>query len=216
MYGKMLYQPLIRSVIEDGADIDPTLAHWVQSLRQMAGSQGKTTFQRRQFAKFVKAMQCWFRDGNVPRLPQFHVARVNAWRVFTVMYPQSIQMYQAVIRYSQIYSDIMFASAMLPMLANASNRNVSGTARDVINLLKSRRDDFSNYAYRRELLRSPAEAGDHNSLVAVTDLVTRPESRRLELTFLSNYGWTLELLEVNLFRKLQQPTLRDERPPIFL
>ena len=199
-----------RGLITGELECDNQLKNWIETIRKRAGPLAATGFQRRQFGHFVKAMNNWHDKNDLAILPAFRAPEVGAWRAFSVMYPQSLEMYKAVILKSNNPGHIMFASAMLPLLALTTDRAVSAKAWDIIRLLKNRFKDFSDYGFQRELLRSPAEAGEPTALASVVDLVTRKESRRLELNFLDRYGWKQDLLESNLVRKLNQPLLRDE------
>jgi hypothetical protein len=95
------------------------------------------------------------------------------------------------------------------MLALSADSRVEREARDALRILAERGQDFRSYEVRRELLRSPAEAGDHASLERAISLITREGAAGVESHFLSSYGWTPDRVEGNINRKLGNPTYRD-------
>lgn len=200
---------IVRRLLETGTVNDGLLQEWLRMARIQAPGPCATSFQRRHLLRFVRAFEQWSAEQIPVRLPRFHVAEVGAWRAFVSMFPQSIGMMSCVVCHSRIASDIMFAASMLPIFAIGSQRLVQLDACKAIRMLVARSNEFPSYAYRRELLRAPAEAGDAQAVQKVTDFVTRVESRRAEHEFLSRYGWPAEMLEANLERKLNRPTLRD-------
>jgi hypothetical protein len=116
---------------------------------------------------------------------------------------------------SRYPSDVIFAAALLPILALSEDGSVSGFAREVLKLVEakvSRADCYTTaaYAFQREMRRSLAESGQRRYADQLTDLISRNGLPVLEPKILVNYGWPLEALESNLERKLSRPTRRDE------
>jgi hypothetical protein len=143
-------------------------------------------------------------------LPPFRIAALSCWRSFVAMYPYSVNMLDHIASNSNQENDLMFISALLPLLALSTNSAVSDRAWQVIAKLKKRHADFSSYAFQRELFRGAAEAGDKTALAQGIDLITEAESLPRERGFLEAYGWPEEALVANLTRKLSHPTRRDQ------
>ena len=169
---------------------------------------GQSAFERRQFRKFVRLLT---RRGVGVRLPSYRGPEVGCWRSFVAMYPESVDGLSHVIATSPHGNDVAFAAAMLPMLALSNDPSVQHRAWKALRFLGDRRQDFSAYAVRRELVRAPAESGDPRGLAESVKLITAEGSHGREARFLSRYGWTPAVLERNLNRKLQTPTRRDEQ-----
>jgi hypothetical protein len=55
--------------------------------------------------------------------------------------------------------------------------------------------DFRSYEVRQELLRAPAEAGEHIALEQAIKLITKEGVDGVEARFLSRYGWTSDRVE---------------------
>ncbi len=200
---------LVRDAIRTGGSGNPELVEWVEQLRRMAPPQGASSFQRRQFQHFVNAMSSY--QKKLPCLPSFRIAEVSTWRAFVSMYPNSVLMLEQVIRHSKNPRDLMFASAMLPMLANSSDRRLQRKSRDAVAQLIKRRELSDQYAFCRELYRGPAEAGDSASLKKAKAFLKKRNRHApvTELEFLEEYGWTLGTVAKNIERKLTAPSVRD-------
>ena len=200
---------VLRGLLHGDKVADPMVAPWLDRMKELAAQQASTSFQRRQFAQFVRVMKQWKSQTSVPRLPKFRIGETNAWRAFVAMYPHALGMLKFVIEHSQREGDVIFAASMLPVLANSNDRRVEESAKDALQILRGREHDFEGYAFIREFWRSQAESGERDALDRVTDLVTRLETRDSERQFLRRYGWPESALEANLIRKLERPTFRD-------
>ncbi len=201
---------LTRHLLENKGDVDQLLEDWVKTLLSLAPPPSQSSFQRRQFLEFIKIMTNFRKGLPLPPLPPFRLAEVNCWRAIVAMYPHAVEMLKHVICHSKRQNDIMFVSAMLPILALSSDRVISCRAFEAINLLSEKLDLSSSYAFRRELYRGPAEAGDEHSLKKAIAVLKSRGSAEDELSFLDSYGWTIDVLRSNLDRKLRTPTIRDE------
>jgi hypothetical protein len=198
---------IVRELLQGGSTEDVVLHNWISELSRLAPHSNRTGFQRSQFRRFVSALRHY---ENGVHLPRFRVAEVNLWRSFVAMYPYSIKMLDHVVRFSTREGDLMFASALLPMLALSNNAKVSASAHNTIRTLQTRRSDFRSYAFQREIYRGSAEAGNRPDLVAGIDFMYRQSANSSELHFLTLYGWAGEHLSDNLKRKLLRPTRRDQ------
>jgi hypothetical protein len=187
--------------------VDANIHNWVGDLIDHAPQSNATRFERLHFMRFARTLVHYEKQFHFPR---FRVAEVGLWRSFVAMYPHSLKMLDHVVRVSKCESDLMFASALLPMLALSNNSQVSAGGHDIIRKLKGRRNDFGSYAFQREMYRGSAESGDRKDLLAGIDFLFRQSVNPLELRFLKGYGWVEELLADNLDRKLSNPTRRDD------
>jgi hypothetical protein len=185
---------------------DVVLRNWISELSRLAPQSSTTSFQRSQLRRFTRTMKHYEKGVHLPR---FRVAEVNLWRSFVAMYPYSLKMLDHVARFSTHEGDLMFASALLPMLALSNNAKVSASAHDTIRKLQVRRNDFRSYAFQREIYRGSAESGNRGDLRAGIDFMFRRSTDSSELRFLTRYGWAEEHLSGNLKRKLGNPTRRD-------
>jgi hypothetical protein len=180
---------------------------WVKELQNLAPQPNLSSFQRQQFRQFTTALMSYEKGI---ALPPFRIAALSCWRSFVAMYPYSVNMLDHIASNSNQENDLMFTSALLPLLALSTNSAVSDRAWQVIAKLKKRHADFSSYAFQRELSRGAAEAGDKTALAQGIDLITEAESLSRERGFLEGYGWPKEALAANLTRKLSHPTRRDQ------
>ena len=200
---------MVRELLQDdhAKRPDSFLHNWITELKGLAPRPDGTSFQRLEFRKFAWALRHYRRGV---RLPRFRVGEVSSWRSFVAMYPHSLRMLDHIVGYSKRENDLMFASALLPMLALSNNSQVSDEAYVIINNLRSRRFDFGSYAFQREMYRGAAEAGNKDGLGAGIDFITRNGSVPFERAFLHGYGWQEAVLSSNLNRKLNHPARRDQ------
>jgi hypothetical protein len=124
-------------------------------------------------------------------------------------YPESLQGLAHVIRTSNIGNDVAFAASLISTLVLASDRVDSLRASAVLRELPNRVQDFQEYFVRRELLRVPVEGGEKNWLPKAIQLLTTEGLTGKEQRYLTSYGWTVDLVQANIERKLKTPTLRD-------
>ena len=192
-----------------GITSNPIVDQWLRSIRQL--TTGSSEFERRQFKRFSSFME---KGGKGVRLPPFRGPEVGCWRTFVAMYPDALKGLEFVVRNSQIGNDVAFAAAMLPMLSLSTDRIISAKASAVLKKVPDRIPDFPAYAVRRELLRAPAEGGVDGWLSKAVDLVAKEGINGSEQRWLTHYGWTVDLVEANVERKLTAPTIRDERIPL--
>lgn len=205
---------LTRRLLQGEAAGDQELTEWANAVRALAPPPSLTSFQRTQFRHFSKTIK---NLGRGLPLPAFRVAEVNCWRAMVAMYPHAIYMIEHAIRHSKREGDIIFASAMLPMLALSSDRGIRQRAFEAIQMLYQRRDLSPSYAFRRELCRGPAEAGDERALAEAIAILKSRGAAEHERSFLEGYGWPSEVLGANLDRKLRRPAIRDEQlKPFYL
>lgn len=205
--GMQITQALRRFLASgDATASDPMVRDWLSSIQELAPARHNSEFERRQFRQFARLIS---RSGNGVRLPKYRGTEVGCWRSFVSMYPESVKGLAHILRTSPHGNDVAFAAAMLPMLALSADSRVEREARDALRILVERAQDFRSYEVRRELLRAPAEAGDHVSLERAISLITREGAAGAESRFLSRYGWTSDIVEENINRKLGNPTYRD-------
>ncbi|SRR6266849_5217715 len=197
---------VIRAAVEDGQETDELINKWIEGIKTLTPQLQASSFQRRQFARFVRTLNR-FPDGI--RLPRFRIGEVSCWRAFVSMYPHSLRMLDHIARSSKNENDLMFASALLPMLAVSNNVRVSGEARDISRRIQMRQAEFGSYAFQREMYRGAAEAGDRLSLKKGIDFIAGKSSVASERMFLEAYGWPDDALSANLHRKLTYPARRD-------
>jgi hypothetical protein len=119
-------------------------------------------------------------------------------------------MIRTVVRHSVRENDLMFASALLPILALSENPSVSASALDVSRELRDRRREYSSYRFQREMYRGAAEAGDVKELIKGVEFIARHGASSQEAKFLDRYGWTEDVRPLNLRRKLENPAQRDK------
>jgi hypothetical protein len=186
---------------------DPVVDSWVSTLRELSRHE-PAGFERRQFRRFVRFMEQ--RGQGVP-LPRHSGQENGCWRVFTAMYPEVLDGLRHVIRTSSVGNDIAFAAALIPTLVLANDRVVSCRASSVLHELPDRKQDFPEYYVRREILRSMVEGGDRLWLPESMQMIATEGITGEEQRYLNSYGWTPELVEANIERKLNQPTLRDQQ-----
>lgn len=186
---------------------DPDVDRWLSSLRAKQAAEPQLGFERQQFGIFRTMLET---DGLYVKLPRFTGREVGCWRIFTTMYPESLKSFANIIQHSADGKDVAFASAMLPVLALSKDPRVEANAKQALLEAPARVQDFASYDVRRELLRAPAEAGvDGKWLDQACHLITTEGSTGLERNWLSRYGWTMDVVEANIERKLGTPTIRD-------
>ncbi|WP_346270280.1 hypothetical protein [Pseudonocardia sp.] len=185
---------------------DQVIDDWLKSIRPVLRSSGEVTHERLQFKNFSRFLE---RRGDAA-LPRFQAKYVRCWRTFTVKYPESLQGYAHVIRTSNAGERVAFAAAMLPMLALSNDRIIASRAAELLNRVGGRVHDFRSYRVRRELLRAPSEGGERRWLPKATRLLATEGRHGPETRYLASYGWTPDVVEVNIENKLLHPSLRDE------
>ena len=143
--------------------------------------------------------------------------RLVSWDIFGIVavYPRTVRMLQQVVAMSPHANDVMFAAALLPILALSEDGGVSDGAKPALRLVQSKVSGapvsaLSAYAFQREMLRSLAESGDRRSGAGLVDYVAKQGGTTLETRFLTRYGWPAESVRGNIERKLSRPTRRDE------
>ncbi|CAM5590957.1 hypothetical protein BOQ63_007360 (plasmid) [Streptomyces viridifaciens] len=202
-----LTRSLRRYLQQRGSYEDTLVQEWLASIDGVPVPAGLAGFDRRQFRRFVRFVN---QGGQGVRLPRYRGLEVGGWRTFVSMYPESLIGLQKIITTSPHGNDVAFAAAMLPMLALSNDPNIENRAHEALDALKSRAQDFKSYRVRRELLRAPAEAtGDPHSMEKLIDLMRREGAHGMERRFLADYGWTADIVELNIRRKIDSPTLRD-------
>jgi len=193
-----------------------TMSEWLASLRQLSEFvPSGTSFQRKQFLRFVKTVNDFEQQGTLRRLPPFQVGEVGCWRAFVALYPGSMRMLHQVLASSPHANDIMFAAALLPILALSEDGGVSDSARLTLRLVQDKVTSASvstlaAYAFEREMLRSLAESGDRRCGAKLVDYLAKHGVPNFEKRFLTEYGWPAASVPGNIERKLNRPTRRDE------
>lgn len=191
---------------QGGSDDDPLVQEWLASIDGIPVPTGLDGFDRRQFRRFTRLVN---QSGQGVQLPRYRGLEVGCWRTFVSMYPEALTGLHQIIATSRHGNDVAFAAAMLPMLALSNDPIVERRAHEALGALSSRAQDFSSYRVRRELLRAPAEAGVPDHIDKLIDLMRREGAHGMERRFLSDYGWTAQVVEQNINRKIDSPTLRD-------
>jgi len=175
----------------------------------------KNSFQRRQFLRFVKAVTAFEQGFDLPPLPPFRSREMSCWRAFVATYPGTVRMLQQYICKSRRYKDLIFAAALLPVLAISENGGISDTAHKALGSVRDKvtfttSSTSREYTYHREILRSLAESGDRQYGRKLIDHLNKHGIPEFERRFLSSYGWTSDLLIGNIEKKLKFPARRDE------
>jgi hypothetical protein len=202
-----LTRALRQYLVSGGSDDqNPAVQEWLSSVGQLALPSLASGFERKQFRRFVRLMT-GPEDGM--RLPRYRGPEVGCWRSFVAMYPESVDRLARVVATSTSGNAVAFVAAMLPMLALSADPRIERKAWQALRTLEQRTQDFSRYEVRRELLRAPAEAGDRAQLGRSIRLITAEGADGLEMRFLSRYGWTPDVVEANINRKLNRPAVRD-------
>src|SRR5206468_12579994 len=135
----------------------------------------KTSFQRRQFRRFVRTVKAFEERGTLLRLPPYRIGELSCWRTFVAVYPRSLRMLNQVILISRHANDVMFAAALLPILSLSEDGGLSSRAGQVFRLIENKVggvmcSTLASYAFQREMLRSLVESGNRRYIAPLTDL----------------------------------------------
>ena len=186
---------------------DPVIDSWLSTVRALAREE-PAGVERRNFRLFVRFLE---RRGRGVRLPRYSSREAGYWRVFTAMYPEVLEGLRHVVRSSNVGNDVTFAASLVPTLVLANDRVVSLNASNVLRELPDRRQDFSEYYVRREILRSLVEGGERQWLAESIQLIAGEGSSGAEQRYLNSYGWKTDQVEAKIERRLNRPTLRDQQ-----
>lgn len=206
----------IRQLLSGDSSPVPIASEWLDSVTRLARSvPSATSFQRRQFQRFVRTVKAFEGHRVLLRLPVFRIAELSCWRTFVAVYPRSLRLLNQVVLSSPHTNDVMFAAALLPILALSEDGGLSGAAGQVLHSVQGKVSSLSPstlaaYAFQREMLRSLIESGDRRFTASLVDLVGQEGLPTLERAFLTRYGWPPQSLRGNIERKLNRPTRRDE------
>lgn len=205
--GKQIQQQLSNEIFRV-----PVVSEWLDSvtkLKQVIPS--ATSFQRKQFQLFVQTIKAFDEQKMLLRLPTLRVAEMSCWRTFVSIYPRSLRLLHQIILSSPHSNDIMFATALLPILALSDNDSIRAGARQALRSVEEKVSSGStDYAFQREMRRSLVESGDRRFTASLVDFVAKEGVPILERRFLTGYGWRRGLLQSKIERKLNRPTRRDE------
>jgi hypothetical protein len=187
--------------------LDPVIDSWLTTIRELSRYE-PAGFERRQFRLFTRFLKNYGRDVQMPR---YSSAATACWRTFTAMYPDVLKGISHVINKSTRGNEIAFAASLLSTLTLANDRVVSFKAGGVLQELRDRTRDFPQYYVRREILRSLVEGGERSWLPTAIEILVTEGTTGEEQRYLNAYGWTNELVEAKIERRLNQPTLRDQQ-----
>ena len=198
-------------------DVPSEVRAWWAEVRHHSAPAASNSHERRQLLRFAQALRHFRVTGEVPkRLPPYKRRYVACWRAFAAMFPASVRMLHAVILRSHRREDVIFASAVLPVLALSPDRSLEPDVEATLSSLAAHADsgpivDLESYRFGREVNRGLAESGKARFLGRARDIIGRHEHRPYEVRYLTSYGWPPETHSDNIRRKLDQPTLRDEK-----
>jgi hypothetical protein len=190
-----------------GYQSDPMIDRWLATAQQLSWLE-PVAVPRRQLRHFTRFVE---QRGQGVRLPRYTSRNAGYWRVFTAKYPDALQGIAHVIQASSLGSNVAFAASLLSTLTLGNDRVVSLRAEAVLRDLANRTQDFPQYYVRREILRSLAEAGEARWLSRALQIVAEEGATGAEQRYLNAYGWTTDIVQAKITRRLDFPTLRDQR-----
>jgi len=209
---------IARTLWADRSRWSPSFAEWMADIAEAVPLMAPgDSHQRKQFAYFIKSMKA-YRDGREIPLPRFTVGNVICWRAFAATYPESLSMFEAVLRSptGRTADELAFVLCLVSVLVNTGLRPLESRAADAFRLIApaipSTPTSLASYTLAREYYKNLIEAGIASDVERDRGIHILRVSGAAgwEAEHLRRYGWGSQTGVIqNLQRKLRLPKVRD-------